>query len=52
MADGRATVLITGSNGFIGEALEARLSERYRVVGLDLAEPKQPVRDVPTCGST
>ena len=32
-------VLITGSSGFIGRALAARLSSRYRVVGLDLFPP-------------
>jgi len=31
------TVLITGSSGFLGRALAARLEGRYRVVGLDLA---------------
>jgi nucleoside-diphosphate-sugar epimerase len=48
MAERGDTVLITGSSGFIGQALAVRLSERYRVVGLDLAEPKRPVRGVPT----
>ncbi|WP_119300285.1 NAD-dependent epimerase/dehydratase family protein [Dongia deserti] len=41
MADERANsptdvVLITGSSGFIGRALAARLKSRYQVVGLDL----------------
>jgi nucleoside-diphosphate-sugar epimerase/uncharacterized membrane protein len=34
------TVLVTGSSGLIGSAVIARLSSRYRVVGLDLAPPR------------
>ena len=33
-------VLITGSGGFIGRALAARLSARFTIVGLDVAEGK------------
>ena len=39
-------VLITGSSGFIGRALAARLKARYRIVGLDLFAP--PNSDVET----
>jgi nucleoside-diphosphate-sugar epimerase/uncharacterized membrane protein len=39
-------VLITGSSGFIGRALAARLKERYRVIGLDVFAP--PSVDVET----
>src|SRR5918993_4436600 len=48
MAERGDTVLITGSSGFIGQALAVRLSQRHRVVGLDLAEPKRPVPGAPT----
>ncbi len=34
-------VLITGSSGFIGQALAGRLSARYQVVGLDLFPPRK-----------
>jgi nucleoside-diphosphate-sugar epimerase len=33
-------IVITGSGGFIGRALAARLSERFTVVGLDVVEEK------------
>jgi nucleoside-diphosphate-sugar epimerase/uncharacterized membrane protein len=39
-------ILITGSSGFIGRALAARLQRRYRVIGLDLFAP--PKADVET----
>jgi len=39
-------VLITGSSGFIGRALGARLKERYRVIGLDVFVP--PKSDLET----
>lgn len=35
-------VLITGSSGFIGRAIAAELADRYTVVGLDVAETKNP----------
>src|SRR3546814_12608648 len=35
------TVVITGSSGFLGQALAARLLERYRIIGLDLGQPKE-----------
>ncbi|WKL40458.1 NAD-dependent epimerase/dehydratase family protein (plasmid) [Sinorhizobium meliloti] len=34
------TVLITGSSGFLGQAIAHRLRDRYRVIGLDLSPPK------------
>ncbi|WP_191061328.1 NAD-dependent epimerase/dehydratase family protein [Geminicoccus harenae] len=43
MAPAADTVIITGSNGFLGQALARRLMERYRVIGLDISLPKQPV---------
>lgn len=36
------TVLITGSNGFLGQAIARGLLDRYRVIGLDLKHPKKP----------
>jgi nucleoside-diphosphate-sugar epimerase/uncharacterized membrane protein len=41
-------VLITGSSGFLGQAMAARLVRRYRVVGLDTVQPKQPLEGVET----
>jgi len=41
-------VLITGSSGFLGHAIAKRLARRYRVVGLDSDEPKQPLDGVET----
>src|SRR5829696_1840243 len=37
---GRPTVLITGSSGFLGQAIAKGLIDRYRVIGLDVAKPK------------
>lgn len=37
------TILITGNSGYIGSHLSARLQSKYRVLGLDLAEPKVDV---------
>ncbi len=34
------TVLITGSSGFLGQAIARGLIDRYRVIGLDVAKPK------------
>src|SRR5688572_4241044 len=42
------TVLITGSNGFLGQAIARGLLNRYRVIGLDLRQPKSPIRGVET----
>ncbi|MDX0994284.1 NAD-dependent epimerase/dehydratase family protein [Sinorhizobium medicae] len=35
------TILITGSSGFLGQAIAHRLRDRYRVIGLDLSAPKR-----------
>jgi nucleoside-diphosphate-sugar epimerase len=43
MADTRGTVLITGSNGFLGQALARRLKAAYRLIGLDVAVPAEPI---------
>src|SRR6266511_6385343 len=40
MAKQNDTIIVTGSTGFIGEALIGRLAESYNVIGLDLAAPK------------
>ncbi|TIN10690.1 NAD-dependent epimerase/dehydratase family protein [Mesorhizobium sp.] len=34
------TVLVTGSSGFLGQAIARGLIDRYRVIGLDVAKPK------------
>src|SRR5215211_6678704 len=44
----RPILLITGSSGFLGRAIAKRLTRRYRVVGLDSDEPKQPLDRVET----
>jgi len=44
----RPVVLITGSSGFLGQAIAAHLVRRYRVVGLDTEQPKSPVQHVET----
>ncbi|WOS65808.1 NAD-dependent epimerase/dehydratase family protein [Sinorhizobium fredii] len=36
----RPTVLITGSSGFLGQAIAGGLKDRYHVIGLDVAAPK------------
>ncbi|MBM1172241.1 NAD-dependent epimerase/dehydratase family protein [Microvirga arabica] len=41
-------VLITGSSGFLGQAIAARLVRHYRVVGLDTVQPKKPLEGVET----
>lgn len=40
-AERSETVIVTGSSGFIGEALMDRLVRRYRIVGLDRTEPRR-----------
>jgi len=40
--EGKEIVLATGSNGFIGRKLVARLAERYQVVALDRGRPPDP----------
>ncbi|ETR77244.1 vitamin K epoxide reductase [Afipia sp. P52-10] len=44
----RPTVLITGSSGFLGQAIASALMPRYRVIGLDVAGPKQPMPGLET----
>jgi nucleoside-diphosphate-sugar epimerase/uncharacterized membrane protein len=44
----RPLVLITGSSGFLGQAMAARLMRHYRVVGLDTVQPVQPLEAVET----
>jgi nucleoside-diphosphate-sugar epimerase len=39
----RPVVLITGSSGFLGQAMAMRLLRHYRVVGLDTVQPKPPL---------
>jgi nucleoside-diphosphate-sugar epimerase len=41
MSERRETVIITGSSGFIGEALVARLATSFNVIGLDRQPPKR-----------
>jgi nucleoside-diphosphate-sugar epimerase len=47
MAERRDTVIITGSSGFIGEALLAKLAASFRIIGLD----RRPPRQLPTNAS-
>jgi nucleoside-diphosphate-sugar epimerase len=42
------TVLITGSSGFLGQAIARGLTRRYRVIGLDAVEPRSPPRGMDT----
>jgi nucleoside-diphosphate-sugar epimerase/uncharacterized membrane protein len=44
----RPVVLITGSSGFLGQAMAARLVPHYHVVGLDTVQLKKPVEGVET----
>jgi nucleoside-diphosphate-sugar epimerase/uncharacterized membrane protein len=44
----RPLVLITGSSGFLGQAMAARLVRHYRVVGLDTVQPKKPMEGIET----
>jgi len=39
---GRETILVTGSNGYLGYVVAQRLSERYAVVGFDRRAPSHP----------
>src|SRR3546814_19037571 len=41
-------VLITGSSGFLGQSIARGLLDRYRIIGLDLTQPKKPVAGVET----
>ena len=47
-AEDGPTVLITGSSGFLGQAIAQGLRERYRVIGLDVGKPKQPIEGMET----
>ncbi len=42
------TVLITGSSGFLGQAIARGLMGRYRVIGLDAVEPRSPLQGMDT----
>ncbi|AZO63713.1 MULTISPECIES: NAD-dependent epimerase/dehydratase family protein [unclassified Mesorhizobium] len=42
------TVLITGSSGFLGQAIARGLIDRYRIIGLDVAMPKHPPANMGT----
>jgi nucleoside-diphosphate-sugar epimerase len=41
MVEHRNTVIVTGSSGFVGGALVARLATSFRVVALDRRPPEQ-----------
>lgn len=42
------TILMTGSSGFLGQAIAKGLADRYRIIGLDLKRPKKPATDMET----
>jgi nucleoside-diphosphate-sugar epimerase len=42
------TVLITGSNGFLGQAIARGLRESYRVIGLDMRQPENALEGMET----
>jgi nucleoside-diphosphate-sugar epimerase len=42
------TVVITGSSGFLGQAIARGLMGRYRVIGLDRDAPRTPIEGVET----
>ncbi len=44
----RPVVLITGSAGFLGQAITRALLARYRVIGLDVKQPAKPIPGVET----
>ncbi|MBP2233871.1 nucleoside-diphosphate-sugar epimerase/uncharacterized membrane protein [Sinorhizobium kostiense] len=44
----RPTVLITGSSGFLGQAIARGLKERYAVIGFDVASPKKAQQNFET----
>lgn len=45
---GLPVVLITGSSGFLGQAIARGLSGRYRIIGLDVSQPKKPPEGMDT----
>ncbi|MCG6206422.1 NAD-dependent epimerase/dehydratase family protein [Rhodopseudomonas sp. HC1] len=47
-AECRPTVLITGSSGFLGQAIAKGLAKRYRVIGLDVMQPRAPLEGMRT----
>jgi len=42
MHNSRKTILVTGSNGYIGYAVAQRLAESFNVVGFDRRQPSHP----------
>ncbi|MEX0885700.1 MAG: NAD(P)-dependent oxidoreductase [Phycisphaeraceae bacterium] len=44
-AQGRETVIVTGSSGLIGSAIVNRLAHRYRILAWDKVEPTEPLPD-------
>jgi nucleoside-diphosphate-sugar epimerase/uncharacterized membrane protein len=44
----RPVVLVTGSSGFLGRAIAEGLMGRYRVIGLDVRKPRQPIDGMET----
>jgi len=42
------TVLVTGSSGFLGQAIAEGLGERYTVIGLDVKAPQNPAGGMET----
>lgn len=47
---GRPDVLITGSSGFLGQAIARGLLQRYHVIGLDSGPAKEPIEGLVTVG--
>jgi nucleoside-diphosphate-sugar epimerase/uncharacterized membrane protein len=44
----RPIVLITGSSGFLGQAIALGLKDRYRLIGLDVTQPRKPIEGMAT----
>ncbi|APO78002.1 Vitamin K epoxide reductase family protein (plasmid) [Rhizobium etli 8C-3] len=47
-AEDRPAVFITGSSGFLGQAIAKGLRERYQVIGLDVRKPEHPIDGMET----